>query len=178
MSVAERDGASRPGGLAEGADGKDEVRDGALRATALDAEDDWLVVEPGREPVPSGRILVMPGGRDGTSGLLRREVVVDGWRFDVEVEPERRARLRERAARAGAATAHHGHFEVRAVIPGRIVSVAVNPGDEVSAGDRLAVVEAMKMQNEIRAPRAGRVSRVAVGAGQNVELRDVLVELE
>ena len=153
--------------------------DGALRAMALDAEDDWLVVEPSQVAPPDGAgVIVLPAVRDGSSRLARREVVVDGWRFEVEVEPERRAQLRERAARAGSRTAHHGGLEVRAVIPGRIVSVAVNAGDEVASGDRLMVVEAMKMQNDVRAPRAGRVTRVAVAAGQTVELRDVLVALE
>jgi biotin carboxyl carrier protein len=153
--------------------------DGALRATALDAEDDWLVVEPSEATVPVGSsVVVLAPVRDGAGSRQRREVVVDGWRFEVEVEPERRAALRERAARAGTRTAHHGGLEDRAVIPGRVVSVAVNPGDEVAAGDRLVVVEAMKMQNDVKAPRAGRVKRVAVGAGQTVELRDVLVELE
>lgn len=157
--------------------------DGALRATALDAEGEWLVVEPtgpsaGNEAMDGASVVLLAATRDGSTGRVRREVVVDGWRFEVEIEPERRARLRERATRAGARTAHHGGLEVRAVIPGRIVSVAVNPGDEVAAGDRLVVVEAMKMQNDVRAPRAGRITRVAVRAGQTVELRDVLVELE
>jgi biotin carboxyl carrier protein len=153
--------------------------DGALRATVLGAEDEWLVVDPSRASIPAGAaVLVLAPAPDGVGTLPRREVVVDGWRFEVEVEPERRASLRERAARAGARTAHHGGLEVRAVIPGRVVSVAVNPGDEVAAGDRLVIVEAMKMQNDVKAPRAGRVKRVAVGAGQTVELRDVLVELE
>ena len=50
-----------------------------------------------------------------------------------------------------------------------------NPGDAVTAGDRLLAVEAMKMENEVRAPRDGTVERVAVGAGETVELGDVLV---
>jgi pyruvate carboxylase len=59
-----------------------------------------------------------------------------------------------------------------------VLSVAVVAGDPVGAGDRLLVVEAMKMQNDVRAPRAGTVGRVAVAAGQTLELRDLLVELE
>lgn len=157
--------------------------DGALRATALDADGEWLVVEPtgpsaGTDAMDGASVVLLAATRDGSTGRARREVIVDGWRFEIEIEPERRARLREVAARAGARTAHHGGLEVRAVIPGRIVSVAVNPGDEVAAGDRLVVVEAMKMQNDVRAPRAGRITRVAVGPGQTVELRDILVELE
>jgi biotin carboxyl carrier protein len=163
----------------------------ALRATALDGDGEWLVVGPERPEVPDAPdaverrgapdgavVVVLPAIRDWATGRVTREVVVGGWRFEVDVEPERRAQLRERAGRAGDRAAHHGGLEVRAVIPGRIVSVAVAPGDKVAKGDRLLVVEAMKMQNDVRAPRAGRIARVAVGAGQTVELRDVLVELE
>jgi glutaconyl-CoA decarboxylase len=57
------------------------------------------------------------------------------------------------------------------------VAVSVVPGDEVTPGQALLVVEAMKMQNELTAPRAGTVRRVAVGAGSTVDLGDVLVVL-
>ena len=58
----------------------------------------------------------------------RRELLVDGWRLDVAVESERRAVLREKARRGGAVAAHGGPTEVRAIIPGRVVSVSVVPG--------------------------------------------------
>lgn len=47
-----------------------------------------------------------------------------------------------------------------APMPGVLVSVAVAPGDQVSEGDTLAVIESMKMQTEIKAPRDGVVERV------------------
>ena len=103
------------------------------------------------------------------------EVVVDGWRFELELEDDRRATLRERASRAADATASTGPLEVRAAIPGRVAAVTVVAGDEVEAGATLLVVEAMKMQNELRAPRAGRVERVTVGEGQTIEVGDILV---
>ena len=78
---------------------------------------------------------------------------------------------------AAAGGAAGGPLEIRAIIPGRIASVAVAPGDTVEAGQTLLAVEAMKMQNELRAPRAGTVTRVPVGAGSTVELGDVLVVL-
>ena len=59
-----------------------------------------------------------------------------------------------------------------------MVSVSVAPGDAVTAGPQLLVVEAMKMQNELRAPRAGTVERVAVGAGSTIDVGDVLVVIE
>jgi biotin carboxyl carrier protein len=107
----------------------------------------------------------------------RRELLVDGWRLDVAVESERRAALREKARRGGAVAAHDGPTEVRAIIPGRVVSVSVVPGDEVVAGQQLLVVEAMKMQNELRAPRPGTVTSVAVGEGRTIEVGDVLLVL-
>ena len=77
--------------------------------------------------------------------------------------------------RAARRRSHHGPTEVRAIIPGRVVSVAVEAGDAVVAGQRLLAVEAMKMENELRSPRAGTVDRVATAVGQTVELGDPLV---
>ena len=88
-----------------------------------------------------------------------------------------RATLRARATSAAGAQAQHGPTEVRAIIPGRVLTVAVTQGDVVSAGQQLLTVEAMKMQNELRSPRDGTVERVAVAPGSTVELGDVLVTL-
>ena len=151
----------------------------AIRVTALDGDGEAVVVEPGAAHPNHGAAIVFgPANRANGTGRARREVVVDGWRFEVELEPEARARLRERAARAAGGAVRDGRIDVRAVIPGRVLSVAVVAGDQVSAGDRLLVVEAMKMQNDVRAPRAGTIGRVAVAAGQTIELRDLLVEIE
>ena len=143
---------------------------------------------PGDEPVTvesQSTTAATPNAVIGLVGTLdqdgRRpvEVVVDGWRFELLVEDEARAALRERASRDRTAVgATGGPLEIRAIIPGRIASVAVVPGDAVQAGQTLLAVEAMKMQNELRAPRAGTVTRVPVGTGSTVELGDVLVVLE
>jgi biotin carboxyl carrier protein len=113
------------------------------------------------------------------SGSRRLEVVVGGWRFELEVEEVRRRELRERARRDhGTAAGGGGPLEIHAIIPGRIAAVAVSPGDVVAVGQTLLLVEAMKMQNELRAPRDGTVGRVAVGVGDTIDLGDLLVVLE
>jgi biotin carboxyl carrier protein len=112
---------------------------------------------------------------DPTHGTRVREVVVDGWRIDVELEFERRAILRERARRGAGTTSRGGPVEVRAIIPGRVVAVSVVAGDSVEAGQQVLVVEAMKMQNELRAPREGSVERVGVAVGDTIEVGDLLV---
>jgi glutaconyl-CoA decarboxylase len=61
---------------------------------------------------------------------------------------------------------------------GQIVQVNVEPGERVKAGDVLAILEAMKMQNEVTAPSAGVVRSVAVQPGMRVNPGDVIVVLE
>ena len=100
---------------------------------------------------------------------------MDGFRFDVETGSERIASLRERATRGHAAGAGTGPLTVKAIIPGKVVSVSVAAGDAVTEGQQLLVVEAMKMQNELRAPRDGTIARVGVAPGVTIELGDVLV---
>jgi len=121
------------------------------------------------------RVMLGAARRRDSDGAALREVVIDGWRVDVELESERRASLRERAGRGHEAAGKGGPVEVRSIIPGRIVAVSVGVGDEVAAGQQLLVLEAMKMQNELRTPREGRVERIPVAAGDNVEVGDLLM---
>ena len=65
-----------------------------------------------------------------------------------------------------------------APMPGLLVSVAVKEGDEVKAGDELAVLEAMKMENALHAERNGTVSKIHFEQGASVEVDDVIMELE
>jgi biotin carboxyl carrier protein len=147
---------------------------------------DWLdplhavLVEGSGPDAARTAVLLLPSepAARPALGVARREVVVDGWRFEVEIESERRASLLERARRGREATLRGGPTEVRAIIPGRVVALSIVPGDSVVAGQQLLVVEAMKMQNELRAPRDGVVSRVAVGTGRTIDVGDLLLVLE
>jgi 3-methylcrotonyl-CoA carboxylase alpha subunit len=73
---------------------------------------------------------------------------------------------------------HSGRTVVNAPMPGLVKAVLVEPGAEVSAGTRLVVLEAMKMENEITAPRAGRVTKVHIEAGTVVEAGKPLITVE
>ena len=68
--------------------------------------------------------------------------------------------------------------ELLAPMNGAIIAVHVKAGDRIVRGQRLVVLEAMKMQHEIRAPRDGVVLRVLVETGRQVATRQLLVELE
>src|SRR6476469_9597695 len=152
-----------------------------LRVTDAIAGELLAEVDPDSKPTltdprPGERPVVLPGTSGPTAhGSTPVEVVIAGWRFELEVQDARLADLRARATADRTSATHHGPTAVRAIIPGRVVSVAVTPGDTVAAGQRLLAVEAMKMENELRAPRDGVVERVEVGVGQTVERGDSLV---
>ena len=67
---------------------------------------------------------------------------------------------------------------ITAPMPGLIVEVLVHEGDEVTAGQEVCTLEAMKMKNAIRAARAGVIADVGVSAGQKVTHGQVLVTFE
>ena len=82
------------------------------------------------------------------------------------------------AGQGGAAGGAGGEGRVAAPMPGKITRILVQPGEEVSAGQAVVVVEAMKMENELGAPQAGRVADVQVAEGDPVDAGAVLVVIE
>jgi len=98
-------------------------------------------------------------------------VVIDGRRVEIEARDPRRL------ARKGAAGAADGVQAIAAPMPGKIVRVLAAVGDEVSAGQGLLVVEAMKMQNEMKSPRAGKVLSLSAKAGATVTAGEVLATI-
>ncbi|QQS41716.1 MAG: acetyl-CoA carboxylase biotin carboxyl carrier protein subunit [Acidobacteriota bacterium] len=97
----------------------------------------------------------------------------DSAAFDVSVSDPRKLGS---ASAAGAEA--DGVAEIRTQMPGKIVRVLVLEGDEVSTGDGVIVVEAMKMQNEMRSPKDGTVKKIAKSEGDTVNAGDVLVVIE
>jgi len=106
-------------------------------------------------------------------GLVR--MAIDGLEYAAEVVDEARARL---ASVAGAHGGSHARLELKSPMPGLLVKVVCNVGDEVQSGQPLVVLQAMKMENELSVPRGGTVREIKVEAGQTVEQGQVLVILE
>jgi acetyl/propionyl-CoA carboxylase alpha subunit len=98
-------------------------------------------------------------------------VVIGGGRFAFAVEDPRSLQ-----GRRGAGA--EGPRPVKAPMPGRVVRLLVEAGDEVVEGQGIVVIEAMKMQNELKSPKAGRVVRVAAAVGDTVGSGDVLAIVE
>ena len=98
-----------------------------------------------------------------------------GRSFEVEVADERAWRIPQ-AGGVGSPVA--GREPLRAPMPGLVLRVDVEEGQEVAEGQGLLIVEAMKMENELRARASGRIRRLHVVAGASVKRGDVLIEFE
>lgn len=88
--------------------------------------------------------------------------------------PKPRVRAASAAPAAAAPKASNG-TKVTSPLPGVILDVFVNAGDAVKAGQKLCILEAMKMENEITADADGTVTEVKVRKGDSVLESDVLV---
>jgi pyruvate carboxylase subunit B len=108
------------------------------------------------------------------AGRGRWELSIRGQQLSVDVMDERALSLSELT---GGAALPSGPKPVRAPMPGMVVRVEVAEGDQVSPGQALLIVEAMKMENELRAETAGRIRRVHVAAGEAVAKDQILVDL-
>jgi biotin carboxyl carrier protein len=102
------------------------------------------------------------------------QVLLQGALHQVIVEDEREKRLR---ASLGGGPAEHGEFHLKAPMPGLVVAVPVQEGQQVEKGDVLVILESMKMQNELKSPNSGKVLRLRVKPGDSVEQRETLLSV-
>lgn len=148
----------------------------------------WLEESVDPALLTGSRTVTTPGSAgDGDDALQARTVPVEvnGKRFSVTVwmpegpavaaAPARATKARA-VAQGGAGAGGTG--TITAPMQGTIVKVLVAPGDTVTVGQGLVVLEAMKMENNIAADKAGTVTEVRVEAGAAVGGGDVLVVIE
>lgn len=98
---------------------------------------------------------------------------LNGERVHATVVDERTRAIR---AMTGRTAGPQGPKPVKAPMPGMVMRIEVEPGQRVSAGQGLVIIEAMKMENELKADAGGVVSRILVTPGTAVEKGAVLVE--
>ncbi len=124
--------------------------------------------------------------------MMRKfQVTVNGNTYEVEVEelgavasapcvaPVQVAQAMPKvvAPVAPAPVASTGAHKVVAPMPGKIVDVKVSVGQTIKEGDLVAILEAMKMENEIFASASGTVASVNTSAGNMVEANDVIISI-
>jgi biotin carboxyl carrier protein len=97
------------------------------------------------------------------------------YEFDVEIKDELDQQIEKMGFDRAATNAVR---EIKAPMPGLVVEIVVMDGQEVKEGERMLILEAMKMENSIMTPAAAKIKSVKVNAGQAVEKGQVLIELE
>jgi len=138
-----------------------------------DNPDAFEPVPGATEPVPTASPTAAATG----TGVY--SVRVNGKAYTVEVaESGQLASVAAAPATSAASSAPAaGGQSVKAVLAGNIFKVNVKPGDAVSQGDPLLIVEAMKMETAVAAPAAGTVTEVLVSEGDAVKVGDALVSI-
>ncbi len=105
----------------------------------------------------------------------REEVLID-WKnhiFAVKI-----GRLQEKRLRDSVSTETQRAASLTAQMTGTVIAVLANEGEEVKVGQGMAIIEAMKMQNELRSPRSGIVTRCNIREGETVNTGDLLFEID
>lgn len=102
-------------------------------------------------------------------------IEVEGNSFAVQIKDE----LDQQLEKMGfGKAANKAIKEIKAPMPGLVLEIVVADGQEVNEGDKILILEAMKMENSIMISSQAKIKRVAVTTGQAVEKGQVLIELE
>ncbi|MBN2083169.1 biotin/lipoyl-binding protein [bacterium] len=132
------------------------------------------VSENGEEPAAAPAAAPAAGvPAAGPNGKYR--VTVDGQAYEVMVEETSGAVVAVQEPKPSAAPG--GGTEVRAKVPGNVLSIKVTAGQAVKKGDTLLILEAMKMETSVPAPADGKVAAINVNPGQIVKAGDLLITM-
>ncbi len=102
-------------------------------------------------------------------------IEVEGENFNIEIKEE----LDQMLEKMGFGLIANKHIkEIKAPMPGLVLEIAVKEGQQVTEGEKILILVAMKMENSIMTHANATIKRIAVVAGQAVEKGQVLVELE
>ena len=103
------------------------------------------------------------------------KIEIEGETFDIEIKDE----LDQVLEKMGYGSVSNKPIkEIKAPMPGLVLEISVADGQDVNEGDKILILGAMKMENNIMIHTNARIKKVAVCAGQAVEKGQVLVELE
>jgi biotin carboxyl carrier protein len=102
-------------------------------------------------------------------------LMIDGWYYDTVVRTKLQETVNE--LQQIKSSAKH-HSDVKAPMPGLLLKLKKNIGDEVKIGEPILLLEAMKMENELRSPSSGRIKEIFFKEGQSVEKDSIILSIE
>lgn len=124
----------------------------------------------------------------GVEGSIA-QIEVNGTLYEVEVEQKETARSKtptlvrsqissKRSESKIKKSVSKRANQVKAPLPGNIFKILVKEGDKIKKGDKIMIMEAMKMENNVLAEKDGKISSIKVKEGDSVLQNDVLAEIE
>jgi len=157
---------------------------GALQKISLDRKEDRVSIRHGDKTleaevrvISANALSLLVGGRSFLVIVARdkdkRNVWLNGRTYVIQSGKEE-----QRQAERGDDRAQKGKSVVTAPMPGKVVKVCVAEKEAVRKNQTLAIVEAMKMENEIKSPLEGFVKKIYVSAGELVDSEKPLLEIE
>jgi biotin carboxyl carrier protein len=102
------------------------------------------------------------------------EVLIHGELYTVFVQDEQAYRL---AKERGITQDEPGEAAIKSPMPGLIIAIPVEVGQAVKKGDKVIILESMKMENELRSPKDGLVANIYVEPGASVEKNQILIAI-
>jgi biotin carboxyl carrier protein len=114
---------------------------------------------------------------DFSSAEKKVDIIMDGMSYSIDITDATK-KLLEKYLKESGALNNNTEFTIKAPMPGMIVKVLVSVGAEVKEGDKLVIVEAMKMENVLKSPVTGKVKSISANEGTAVDKNTVLIELE
>jgi acetyl/propionyl-CoA carboxylase alpha subunit len=157
--------------------------EGGLRKVRLEKKDGGFVIRTGDEAFEAGILqiseheLLLFDGRRAVPAYLARKggglhVSLGGRTFVLSPPTP------EVTSRGGDDGSHEDGRLVKSPMPGKVIKILVTAGQDVRRNQTLAIVEAMKMENEIKAAVEGVVRKIHAQAGELVDARKILIELD
>jgi len=158
--------------------------DNALHKISIEKKENTFIVSDGEKTYEADIRFISPNiisiiieGRSYRVYFARdrekRFLSLEGQQFIVQEPPEGGEGLQKDEARSG-----EDELMVKAPMPGKVIKIDVSEKEEVRKNQTLAVVEAMKMENEIKSTIEGYVKKIFVSAGDLVDSEKPLMELE
>ncbi len=112
------------------------------------------------------------------------DVLISRKRYDVLIDWKNRTfivqigRPKEKRLSDSVPTETQRVASLTAQMTGKVIAILANEGEEVKVGQGLAIIEAMKMQNEVKSPKSGIVTRCNIREGETVNTGDLLFEID
>lgn len=158
--------------------------DNELRKISLEKKENVFVVSDGEKTYDADIQFISPNALsiliEGQSHLVylasdadRKFLSLEGQRFIVQ-----ESQAGEKEFGKGEEKSHEDELLVKAPMPGKVIKINVSENDEVRKNQTLAIVEAMKMENEIKSTVEGYVKKIFASPGDLVDSENPIIELK